>query len=136
MDKTTIKGDESNPKPINTKLILETFVQDKLPGAPDAGKSVAGLEDMLDALKVVVKKGGSEIVISGPGSISVTDESASMTDVKKRIKVDDPALNNLDDGTHEVLLKDLRDEIGNFTDANGNAADGIQPKKAGQVNLQ
>ena len=128
---------ESNPMPINTKLILETLVEDKLAGAPAAGKQAAGLEDMLDALKVVMKKGGSETVISGAGSITVTDESAgSKTDIKKRLKVDDPALNNLDDGTYDVLLKDLRDEIGNFTDENNNAADGIQPKKTGQVNIQ
>ncbi len=37
------------------------------------------------------------------------------------------ALNNLADGTYEVLFRDLRDDIGNFADTDNNAANGITP---------
>jgi transglutaminase-like putative cysteine protease len=106
---------DSNEKGVNTKLVVESEITDKLPAGATATR-VSGLDDILDPLKVVMKMGANETIISGPGSIKVTDKGSTPTVVKKVIEVDDPALNNLPDGVYSVILRDLRDEIGNFTD--------------------
>jgi hypothetical protein len=118
---------DSDEETINTKLVIESDIKDQLPGGATA-TAVAGLDDMLDALKVVMKKGAAETVVSGAGSIKVTDNSGgSKTVIVKQIEVDDPALNMLPDGDYEVIFRDLRDEIGNFADMDNNPANGIQP---------
>jgi hypothetical protein len=115
---------DSDPFDAGTKLVIEADVKDKLPMGVAAARS-AGLDDMLDALKLVMKKGSTETVISGAGSITVT---GAMSD-EKHIKVDTPALNSLDDGTYDILFRDLRDGVGNFADTDNNPANGAQPPK-------
>ena len=105
-----------------THLVLEADLVDDPPAGPVVSRS-AGLEDMLDALKIVLKLGAQETVISGPGSIVMNGPDPE----HKHIRVDTPALNGLPGGAYEVLFRDLRDEIGNFADADGNPGNGIQP---------
>ncbi|RMD65836.1 hypothetical protein D6833_02300 [Candidatus Parcubacteria bacterium] len=107
---------------VSTELKLEADIKDEAPFGATASRS-SGLGDMLDALKIVMKLGPSETVFSGPGAITVTGPTPFM----KHIKVDNPGLNALPDGQYEVLFRDLRDEIGNFADSDGNPANGIQP---------
>ncbi len=64
-----------------------------------------------------------ETEFTGPGSITVT----GTTREAKHLKLEDPGLNTLSDGRYGVLFRDLRDEIGNFTDADANPVNGIQP---------
>jgi len=107
---------------VSTKLELEADIRDEVPTGATASRS-AGLQDMLDALKIVMKLGPTETVLSGSGTVTVTGPTPLM----RHIKVDSPSLNALPDGQYEVLFRDLRDEIGNFTDSDGNPANGIQP---------
>jgi len=118
---------DSNEKTINTKLIIEADIKDQLPGGATATR-VSGLDDMPSTLKVVIKKGPTETIVTGAGSITVTDNSGgSKTVIDHHIKVDAPALNTLPSGAYEVLFRDLRDEIGNFADKDNNPGNGIQP---------
>ncbi|MBI5192340.1 MAG: carboxypeptidase regulatory-like domain-containing protein [Nitrospirae bacterium] len=109
---------------LNTKLIIEADIKDEKAAGSAAARS-AGLGDLIDALKIVMKLGGNETVVSGAGSITIT----GATPDQKHIKVDAPALNNLDSGIYDVLFRDLRDEVGNFADEDGSAGNGIQPLK-------
>jgi len=113
--------DKEDTRPISTQLVIEADVTDRPEGL--AVPNVAGLEDMLDALKIVLRLGVDETQFTGPGSITVT----GTTREAKHLKLEDPGLNTLSDGRYSVLFRDLRDEIGNFTDADANPANGIQP---------
>ncbi len=120
---TTVCPDRVATDSVATKLELEADIKDDLPTGATAMRS-AGLEDMLDTLKIVMKLGPSETVFSGTG-ITVT----GLNPDNKHIKVDAPGLNTLADGLYDVLFRDLRDEIGNFADDDGNPTNGIQPIK-------
>lgn len=116
--------DQIQSSSIATKLVLEADVQDAIPPGAVATRS-SGLEDMLDALKIVLKLGAGETVFSGAGVITVTGANPDT----KEIKVDAAGLNTLANGAYEVLFRDLRDEIGNFADEDGVLSNGIQPIK-------
>ena len=117
---------DSEPVSLTTKIVVEADITDERP-AGSTVTHVAGLDDMVNALKIVMKSGSSETIVPALGNSTVTDKSGgSTTSVVKSIKVDAPALNSLSDGSYEVLFRDLRDEIGNFGDADGNPANGIQ----------
>lgn len=121
----TKDGDtDDDTSPLNTKLVIEADIKDEKTAGSGAARS-AGLGDLIDALKIVMKLGGSETVVSGAGSITVTGAAHD----QKHIKVDAPALNNLDSGVYDVLFRDLRDEVGNFADEDGSTGNGIQPLK-------
>ncbi len=103
--------------------MLEAEVKDM----PSSGVNIsAGLRDLGDALKVVMKNGSNETVFSG-GSLKITPMGTG--DIEKKVEVDDAGLNNLDDGDYDVLFRDLRDDIGNFSDEDKNPQNGIQPVK-------
>jgi hypothetical protein len=118
------KACDSDPFDAPLKLVIEADVKDKLPAGASGTRS-AGLDDLADALKIVMKKGSAETVVAGAGAITVT---GAMSD-EKHIKVDAPGLNGLDDGTYEVLFRDLRDGVGNFADMDNDPANGAQPLK-------
>jgi len=107
---------------VNTKLEIEADVKDDIPSGATPARS-AGLQDMLDALKIVVKLGTTETVFTGAGTITVTGANPH----DRHIKIDASSLNALPDGLYEALFRDLRDEIGNFSDADGVPSNGIQP---------
>lgn len=111
---------------MDTRLIIEFDAEDKKSIAP--GVFVArssGLDDLAMALKIVMKLGGAETVVSGAGAITVTGASHD----EKHVEVDSPMLNTLGDGNYEVLLRDFRDQVGNFADSDGNAENGITEHK-------
>ncbi len=112
---------ESEPETVETKLVLEADITDPEPGAMI---DRAGLEDMIDALKIVLSLGGSETIFQGTSQITETPTD----DYETKIKVEDPGLNSLDDGDYEVIFRDLRDELGNFGDEDPGTA-GIQEIK-------
>ena len=89
--------------------------------APAGVSRAAGLNDVLTALKVVMKLGGSETIVTGAGALTLTG-----TQFAKHVKADAPALNSLADGQYDVEFRDLRDDVGNFGDTDDNAANGIQ----------
>ena len=121
----TKDGDtDDDTSALNTKLVIEADIKDEKAAGSGAARS-AGLGDLIDALKIVMKLGGAETVVSGAGSITVTGASHD----QKHIKVDSASLNSLDSGIYDVLLRDLRDEVGNFADEDGSAGNGIQPLK-------
>ena len=115
---------DSDPFDAPVKLVIEADVKDKLPAGASGTRS-EGLDDLTDALKIVMKKGSAETVVSGAGAITVTGAASD----EKHIKVDAPGLNGLDDGTYEILFRDLRDGVGNFADMDNNPANGAQPLK-------
>ncbi|MFQ5499576.1 MAG: transglutaminase family protein [Candidatus Zixiibacteriota bacterium] len=108
----------SNPKTVNTKLVIEAEIEDKL-GTAGGGVTLtdqAGIKDMLDAFKLVMELSGSPVLTySGAASISATFTN----DFKAKIKVDQPLLNSLADGNYKAVFRDLRDEVGNFADKDG-----------------
>ena len=111
---------ESNDdKTIKTKLEVEAEIEDK-PGA--GGAEAAGLDDLDQILKIVFKNGSNETIFTG-GSLTIQDQGDA-----KMVKVDDGALNTLEDGEYDVLFRDLRDDIGNFSDSD-DAQQGVQPIK-------
>jgi hypothetical protein len=76
----------------------------------------------LDALKIVVQLGGADVsVFQGPGNICVQGDYNL-----KHIWVEEESLNTLADGDYQVLFRDLRDAIGNFSDADGDPGNGYQ----------
>lgn len=106
---------------ISTRLQIEADLHD----GPPAGATpteTAGLGDLADALKVVLSGGGPDILFFGPAL-----DLLGPTRFDKHLVVDEPGLNALADGDYQVSIRDLRDEIGNFFDADGNPANGIQP---------
>jgi hypothetical protein len=109
---------------INTRLVLEADIKDEIPTGATATEA-AGLGDLLDALKVIMKRGSNETRFAGPGNIAETGPNR----FDRHVRVDAAGLNQLMDGDYEVLFQDLRDEIGNFSDADTNATNGIQPVK-------
>jgi len=107
----------------DTHFVIEADLKDEpAPGTFPVGPS--GLDDLLDALKIVLNNGSDVLTVSGPGAISVTGPFTS-----KHIRAESPQLDMLPDGQYQVMFRDLRDEIGNFTDADGNPANGIQEWK-------
>jgi transglutaminase-like putative cysteine protease len=112
---------ESKPEKIKTKLVIEADIKDP---EVTAGAERAGIKDLVDALKIVLKKGSAETVFSGSGAISATFKN----DFEVHVKVQDPGLNSLANGDYEVLFRDLRDQIGNFSDADA-GTNGIQEIK-------
>jgi hypothetical protein len=111
----------SKEEKIKTKLVIEADIED--PEPPSMGDR-AGLDDFLDAFKLVLDSAGSETVFQGSGQIDVT----VVDDYEVKIKVEDPGLQTLDDGDYEVRFRDLRDELGNFGDDDP-GMDGIQEIK-------
>jgi len=110
-------------KTIGTKLVVEATIEDKPPQGSSVSVS-AGLRDLSQTLKIVFKNGSSETPFSG-GAITVTPQGTD--DSVKDIKLDAPGLNTLSDGDYKVLFRDLRDDIGNFSDDDKNGSNGIQP---------
>lgn len=102
----------------NTRLRLEVDLRDD---KVSHGSGSAGLHGLGAALKVVMKNGGTETIFSG-AALSIT----GMFHNNKKVVVDQPGLQTLADGAYKVLLRDLRDDIGNFTDEDNNAENGIQ----------
>ena len=118
-------GEAKSPddKTIKTKLVLEADIHDK----PSSNVPItAGLRDLSRVLKVVMKSGSNETVFSG-GSLTINPVGSGETE--KRIEVDVPGLNNLEDGDYDVLFRDLRDDIGNFSDEDDDLQNGVQPIK-------
>ncbi len=118
----SICPDDEASTSVFTELVIEADVKDDMPGGATATRS-AGLDDMLDALEIVMKLGTVETIISGPAGITVTGPDSA----DKHVRADAPVLNTLQDGAYDVLFRNLRDEIGNFADSDGNASNGIQP---------
>ncbi|HYC55740.1 MAG TPA: PKD domain-containing protein [Candidatus Binatia bacterium] len=106
----------------DTHFVIEALVEDAPPPAAATAR-VAGLEDILSALKIVLRTNGSDaLTLSGPAAITVS----GVLDDLKTVRSEAPQLDMLADGLYQVQLRDLRDEIGNFTDADGNPNNGIQ----------
>lgn len=112
-----------NDRTIRTKLVVEADIHDRIPTGATATEA-AGLDDMLDALKVVFLSGITETVFAGSSS-AITIFGPDR--FERHIQVDDPLLSTLADGEYFVDFRDLRDEIGNFADDDNNPANGIQP---------
>ena len=112
----------SEAETVNTKLVIEADIKDTKPTGSTATRS-AGLEDMLDALRIVLIDGsGVETSFMGT-DITVTGS----TPEDKHITVQKTTLNSLPSDTYNVQFRYLRDEIGNFSDKNNDPDDGIQP---------
>jgi len=111
-------GCVSNSEVIGTELVIQGSFGD--PMSAGASRS-AGLDDILDTLKVVMKRGASETIVQGTESIQVEGPYN-----QKHITVRDPSINALPDGEYQVLFRDLRDAIGNFADADNDPSNGIQ----------
>ncbi|MEO8368069.1 MAG: choice-of-anchor X domain-containing protein [Candidatus Solibacter sp.] len=119
--------DDTDTRSASIKLIVEADLTD----AAAAGVSrSAGINDVLTALKIVMKQGANETIVTGAGALTLTG-----TQFAKHVKADAPALNNLADGLYDVEFRDLRDDVGNFGDTDNNAANGIQVYKF-QLNLR
>ena len=95
---------------INTKFVIEADMKDEKSAGATAEAS--GMDDLGSALEVVAEKGTTTHVFAG-ASLTLSDIADG-----KHAKVDNSTLNSLADGTWVVRLKDVRDEIGNFYDAN------------------
>lgn len=98
----------SDEETIKTRLVIEADIKDEKAGS--ASRS-AGLADLADALDVVLTKGTTVHTFSG-AALTLTDIIDG-----KHLKVDNSTLNSLADGTWTTQFKDVRDEIGNFYDA-------------------
>ncbi len=81
--------------------------------------AASGLSDLGDALEVVVEKGGTSHTFQ---SIDLT---LTIIADGKHLKVDTGTLNTLSDGAWTIRLTDVRDEIGNYYDADP-ATPGVQ----------
>ena len=123
-------AEDTDSRSVALKLIIEADLKDEKPAGSVAARA-SGLTDVISALKIVMSLNGAETIVSGAGSITVTGADA----FNKHIAADAGALNTLADGQYDVLLRDLRDEIGNFGDSDNNAANGIQPFKF-SINLR
>jgi hypothetical protein len=110
---------------IATSLEISADVTD----VPPVGSSAAGVADMLDALKVVLRVGQSEFEFSG------ADIMTSAITNGLRITINDPLLNALPSGIIEVVFKNLRDEVGNFADDDADLSNGAETV-SGTLELQ
>jgi|CXWL01.1.fsa_nt_gi hypothetical protein len=106
---------------VATHLVIEADLKDSPPPGATVTEA-AGLGDLGGALEVVLSNGGPEILFFGPAL-----DLLGLTRFEKHLVVDEPGLDSLADGDYQVSIRDLRDEIGNFFDADGNPANGIQP---------
>ncbi|MDX2057713.1 MAG: carboxypeptidase regulatory-like domain-containing protein [Gemmatimonadales bacterium] len=105
----------------DTHLVLAADLVD-VPAPGTNPTEAAGLADLTAALKVVLKSGGGpEFLFLAP---TFTVDGPDRW--HRHLVVEAPGLDALPDGDYDVLFRDLRDEIGNFADADGNPANGIQ----------
>jgi hypothetical protein len=108
---------------INTKIIIEANITDKVntdPSKVDSTAIPSGLGDLSAALDVNVSKGTVAKLFNNYDDNNNND--ITITDITdgKHIEVDNSELNNLEDGQWNIQIKDVRDEIGNFFDADKN----------------
>jgi len=117
----------SNRLPIGTKLVIEIDIKDVPPPGASATRD-AGLHDLASILKVYVKKqgGGDEVWAD---TLTVSGASSDLKHVKAESASPTGGINNVSNGTYDVEFRKLRDAIGNFSDADSNPANGIQPLK-------
>jgi hypothetical protein len=96
-------------KIIKTKLVVESDIQDIKSGT---ASRAAGLGDLDAAMKIVLEKDADNYTIAG--------SACTWTDIVdgRRLKADNSQLNSLADGKWKIILKDVRDEIGNFYNGN------------------
>lgn len=104
---------------IDTALRIRFDVTDDPPTGSTVSRT-AGVGDTLGALKIVLRSPpAADVVLIGP------IDSADITN-GVRLTVSDPQLNQLVEGTYDVILQDCRDAIGNFTDDNSDTSDGAE----------
>jgi hypothetical protein len=108
-------GCPAEPLKINTKFILSAEIKDIKSGS---ASRASGLSDLDKTLKIRFQ--------SLLGSMEFQASDIEITEMKglekgsygKMIKLDKPALNQLQDGEWTIQIKDIRDAAGNFVDAN------------------
>ena len=111
----------SNELSVTTRLVIKFDVQDKAPTGSSPSR-VAGLDDLLGtsmapALKIVLKKGTVETVFDGTtGGLAVTTGANNnpLLLFEKHIELDAAGLNQLPSGAYQVIIRDFRDDVGNF----------------------
>jgi hypothetical protein len=123
---------------VSTKLVVEFDVRDYPPAnTGDQFTRVAGLSDMGSVLQVVFQQGSytdpnppTEVTFSG-NDLTISDgptpDNNPPMKVQKHVKIDVAGLNSLGNGAYTVELLNLRDDIGNFTDADNDPSNGVQP---------
>ena len=111
----------SNELSVTTKLVIKFDAQDKSPTGSSPSR-VAGLDDLLGtlmtpALKVVLKKGTTETVFGGAAAgFTVTTGANNNPPLlfEKHVELGAAGLNQLPSGAYQVIIRDFRDDVGNF----------------------
>ncbi len=110
----------SNVKKAKTRLVVQADVRDQAPTGATPSK-VAGLRKVGDALKVQLADG------SGTSKATAAFTLSGTTAEEKRVVATFSSMTNVTGGSYTVIFRDLRDDIGNFTDDDNNGSNGVQP---------